>query len=182
MRLFIGIALPEIYQEILSKIREEWAKRFKSRMIWTRPGNWHLTLKFIGEVDNTSVLQVVRFIKGFQIENVWLKGLNVGFFGAKGQYRVAWLGLEEQDVRLQKIAAVIDQELSIHGFVSEKKPFISHLTLFRVKRFVKSDPWSDFAELVGKMQWPWFRADKLTLWKSTLTPEGPIYSIQAESP
>ena len=49
-RAFVGIALPESYQRELAAIRDRLRPFAPGPMTWTRPGNWHLTLKFLGEV------------------------------------------------------------------------------------------------------------------------------------
>ena len=51
MRLFIGISVPETYKLKLQEIVDTWKNRFKSKLSWTKKGNHHLTLKFLGEVE-----------------------------------------------------------------------------------------------------------------------------------
>ncbi|MEF8889551.1 MAG: 2'-5' RNA ligase family protein, partial [Desulfohalobiaceae bacterium] len=58
-RCFVGIPLPESYQEGLERIVEQWGEKLTSKINWTKRGNWHLTLYFLGEVDDGS-LSVIR--------------------------------------------------------------------------------------------------------------------------
>jgi len=51
MRLFIGIPLPGEYAQIIREVQDAWKKRLASKVSWVRPELAHVTLKFLGEVD-----------------------------------------------------------------------------------------------------------------------------------
>ena len=175
MRLFIGIPLPPQYQEMLGSIRKEWEKRFKSKLSWTRPDNWHLTIKFLGEVKDDKLPELEKFIKELDFECFSIEGSGVGFFSSKGEYRVIWLGLKKDVQSLIGLAVKIDYGLNILGFEKEKRPFRGHLTLARIRRFYKTDPWTEMAEHVGNREWPVFEVKEVVLWQSILGRSGPRY-------
>ncbi len=175
MRLFIGIPMPEEYKRMLGDIQRAWKDKFQSRLTWTRPENWHLTLKFLGEVDEERLPDLKEFLDDFSFRELTLQAGSSGFFGSKGQYRVAWLGVEGEVQRLAELAHDMDQGLAGLGFEPEKKAFKAHLTLARIKKFVKSDPWRGFSSYVDNMDWPSFTAQQIVLWQSSLTPKGPEY-------
>ena len=56
MRCFVGLPLPAAYQDGLRVLTTGLSARIRSAVAWTRPGNWHLTLRFLGEVPETALL------------------------------------------------------------------------------------------------------------------------------
>jgi len=175
MRLFIGIPLPGQYQEMLGLVRKKWESIFKSKLTWTKPGNWHLTLKFLGDVEKNTLQDLERIMKDLDSRSFFLEGSGAGFFGSKGVYRVAWLGLKNDVPALVALAGQIDQSLEGIGFEKEKRPFRGHLTLARIRKFYRNDPWNEFAEYVGGLEWPGFEVREVVLWQSILGRSGPRY-------
>ncbi|MFP4084063.1 MAG: RNA 2',3'-cyclic phosphodiesterase [Desulfonatronovibrio sp.] len=177
MRIFIGIPLPDQYQEMLGSIKKEWDGRFKSKLVWTKPGNWHLTVKFLGEVEESRLPELNEFMQEMVFDSFTLKGSGGGFFGSKGMYRVAWLGLGQDVHSLISLADSIDQGLAALGFEKNKRPFKGHLTLARIKDFHRSDPWKELTAYASNLSWPAFKVDKVNLWQSFLSQSGPRYEI-----
>ncbi len=177
MRVFIGIPLPDYYQQMLGKIRDEWDNRLTSMLAWTKPCNWHITLKFLGDVDNDQVNELKKYLSGISFEDFALRGHKSGFFGSRGQYRVFWLGVDGDVQKLILLAENLDKGLGDLGFEHEKRPFKAHLTLARIKNFVKSDPWNDLSSRVDSLEWPAFKVERVNLWQSILSPHGPKYKV-----
>ncbi len=177
MRVFIGIPLPDYYQQMLEKIRDEWNNRLTSRLTWTKPGNWHITLKFLGDVDNDQVVKLKNYLSGISFKNFALHAHKSGFFGSRGQYRIFWLGVYGEVQKLILLAENLDKGLVDLGFEPEKRPFKAHLTLARIKNFDKSDPWKDLSYWVDGLDWPAFNAERVNLWQSILSPRGPTYKV-----
>lgn len=175
MRLFIGIPLPRDYQQQLAAVSKKWQKRFKSKLSWTKPGNWHLTLKFLGDVHIEKRLELERYMHDLSWEVFSVAGSKAGFFGSKGVYRVAWVGLDGDLERLADLARRIDADLAAMGFSREKRPFKAHLTLARIKGFHRDDPWNELASDAGNRHWPCFKVREAVLWESILKSAGPVY-------
>lgn len=162
---------------MLGYIRGEWADKFRSRLSWTKPGNWHLTLKFLGDVQGRKVSDLKQFMNNLDVQSFSVQGSGAGFFGSKGVYRVIWLGLKNNVQALMSLAGKIDHDLEHIGFDREKRPFRGHLTLARVKYFYKDDPWDKLADYINNQEWPGFEVKNVVLWKSVLSPSGPIYEV-----
>ncbi len=62
MRCFIGLPMPQDYQQGLQRVTAAWQDRLRSRLSWTRPGNWHLTLKFFGEVHEEFLDALIQIL------------------------------------------------------------------------------------------------------------------------
>jgi len=177
MRLFIGISVPEAYQQKLQEVQDRWKNRFKSRLSWTKKGNWHLTLKFLGEVEEADLQRIKNALDKIHLSSAWLKGGQAGYFASRNGIRVLWLGLSGEVHVLEDWAREIEEEFYALGFSKENRPFHPHLTFARVKMFSDHDPWAEFREYVSGLDWPDFKVQRINLWQSKLTPNGPVYKL-----
>lgn len=175
MRLFVALGLPPEYQTVLEDLRREWEPCFRSRLKWTKPENWHLTLKFIGEQEQEVLPDICYALDEVDVPSLTLAGHDGGFFSAKGKVKVAWVSLQGDTDRLSALADSVDKCLEPLGIASERRPFRPHLTLFRVKSYESRDPWQDFREELCGLSWPQFNVSHIQLWKSILTRQGPVY-------
>ena len=95
MRLFIGIPLPSEYAHIIRKIQEAWKKRLISKVSWVRPELAHVTLKFLGEVDEEKIPAILQAMREAARGSFEAQGGAGGFFPPKGAPRVVWVGLRQ---------------------------------------------------------------------------------------
>jgi len=175
-RLFIGIPIesPKSVQQV--ELWKKDARLNRNVLNWTVPGNWHITLFFLGSTEESAVslLQQLieesfRDVQAYHTELRW-----VGVFPNTHNPKVLWLGLAD----LHPIASAYSQLgelLQQNGFSFDQKPLKPHLTLARVK---KADHPSAFQSLLDKYQETVFdRIDvsKMALFESISTPEGPVY-------
>lgn len=175
IRCFLGIALPQAYQENLEAISTLWRERLRSRMSWTRKGNWHITLSFLGEISDEVLDEVQGRLDRLSSPCFDLQAGGAGFFPPNKPPRVAWVGVKTGAKALQSLARDIEQILLPLGFAPSKRPFQAHLTLARIKQ-AKNDDWQAFLKDLQSRQWPLFRAEACVLWQSRLTSQGPVYS------
>jgi 2'-5' RNA ligase len=175
MRLFIAMPLPSHIEESLGKaifvLKQKGAK-----VKWVAPKNIHLTLKFLGDVDEDKVPDISRAIEKVAGKYGKIEGTvdRLGAFPGVNRPRVIWSGLSGQTETLARIASDVENEMAALGFEKENRPFKSHLTLGRVKDSFKS---GDLAEAVKSYEFVPEPVvfDRIVLFKSTLTPRGPIY-------
>ncbi len=146
---------------------------------WVEPGNFHLTLKFLGPTPmekKSELLQAVRETAGRQVPfDVVLSG--VGGFPSLARPRVVWIGIGQGALELASLAMALEESLVPLGFAPEDREFSPHATIGRVK-FLKHpvllqealapDAAVNFGQSEIKM---------ITWYKSTLTSEGPIYEV-----
>ncbi|MGB9614196.1 MAG: RNA 2',3'-cyclic phosphodiesterase [Fervidobacterium sp.] len=173
MRTFIAIdinqEIREIAQEVIEKLQ---SSGFKAT--WTKPENLHLTLFFMGEIDEKSVDSISKSLNkrmyGFPSFSTSLNGF--GYFKFKNSPRVLFLKLEPTK-SLQKMYLEMKSELNKHKVkYDDQGNFVPHLTLGRVKEYP-----SNWEELVSQIEVPKVTlvVDGFTVYTSTLTPQGPIY-------
>jgi 2'-5' RNA ligase len=177
MRTFIAIELSEEIREALAQI-ESHLKYSGADVKWVEKDNIHLTLKFLGEVTEEKLQQVksVLEIIGKEFSSFEISLKDIGAFPKIDYPRVIWVGLDKGAAESKKLAERIDEELSKTGFTKEARPFAAHLTIGRVrssknkemlKEKIKNSQLSTpNSQLIGS----------ITLFKSTLTPKGPIYT------
>ncbi len=184
IRTFIAAeTAPEIRRE-LYRAQGRLKTEISGRISWVQEKNIHLTLKFLGEI-NPGRLEPIReklkeIAAGSCKFSLTLDGL--GSFPNNKNPRIIWAGLKAAaDCPLFAIAARIEQELAGLGLKKEQNPFHPHLTLGRVKQLKKK---IDLSTLYPRITLPKisFEVENITLFQSTLTSTGPIYSPLAVFP
>ena len=191
IRAFVGLPLPREYQELLGELRRAWNNRFRTKLGWTRQGNWHLTLKYLGECTLEEIADVKQALSMVAFRSFRIQGGGGGCFppleGERARPRVVWVGLKQGGPECSALARDIEQAVEPAGFEPEKRKFSPHLTLARVKtgknmKFHGDDPWMEKIQELNGLQWPGFEADRFILWQSVLGPGGPTYTPLAEYP
>ena len=180
MRTFIAIELPQEIKSALSNIQAE-LKQAHADVKWVKPENIHLTLKFLGEIDETLVEKICAILEGIARQNTPfnLSLSNLGAFPKLNYPRVIWIGVTN-DQPVVKIAQEIEKEAVEIGLPRESRPFSSHITLGRVRSALNRGALIEKLIFLKKNFPPSnleFKVHSLTLFKSTLTPSGPIYEI-----
>lgn len=147
MRLFFGIKLSEeVSGSVIRAIEKQDFGRVPFR--WVPPENFHFTLKFLGETDE-SKLPAIREAAGKAasgIKNEFSLTLNeFGAFPTLSSPRVIFYSVEQGGEILASLAADLDNEMSALGFRKEKRAYHPHLTLARIKK--RPDP-----EIIEKLK------------------------------
>ncbi|MEO0098414.1 MAG: RNA 2',3'-cyclic phosphodiesterase [candidate division WOR-3 bacterium] len=178
IRSFIAISIPEEVKKEISKIVKEYeAKKYPFR--WVAPENLHITLIFLGEVSEKFLLEAKSEIKKVA-ERTKSFPIRLGGFGAFPSLRnprVIWIGVPLGGKEVEELQKDLVESLTRIGFKPEEKKFHPHLTIARAKGSLKEiDLWERRYESEE------FLVDRVILFKSTLTPEGPIYNKIEEYP
>lgn len=185
MRTFIAIELPAEVKTILSNIQAE-LKQAHSDVKWVKPENIHLTLKFLGEIEQDLIKKIRSILEGIAQENASFS-LYLSKLGAfpKLQYpRVIWISVTN-DQTVINIAQDLEKEMLKIGLPAESRPFSTHITLGRVRSGLNRKALVEKLESINKNidpPGPKFKVLSLTLLKSTLTPQGPIYEVILSCP
>ncbi|GAB6059945.1 RNA 2',3'-cyclic phosphodiesterase [Desulfonatronum parangueonense] len=179
MRCFFGLPLPAPYQEALEALIRNLKPGLRSKISWTRPDNWHLTLKFLGEVSPEKLESLLGSFQAPLGESFTLQGQGGGFFPDRRRPRVVWVGVGQGMIAVQDLAAETNRRCATQGFVPESRPFQPHLTVARIRQAL-DDPWASLLSELQGVSWPEIRMDRVVLWQSRLTPVGPCYQPLAE--
>ena len=181
MRAFVAIEIKrEIQDNLGALIRALSPATVKVK--WTDPHQIHLTLKFfesllpIQQAPLTKVLGDISKASAPLLLDV----RGAGFFASGDRIRVLWCGVEESTGKLASLQKSIEDRLIPLGFPRENRPFKAHLTLGRLREPSREPQLVQaLKEKVGFSAGS-FRADKLVLFSSTLTPAGPVYSVLSQ--
>jgi len=193
IRAFIGIPLPPAYQEALRRLRQSLDGLAPAPLNWTRPGAWHLTLKFLGNINASGergLEEVVEALSRIDWRAFPMRGGGPGFFPGAERPRALWIGLSEGIEECAALAAKVEDALTGLGFERETRPFSPHLTLARTRqgrrkgRGRKDEAaqggWEGVETALSGLLWPEFTVSRFTLWRSDLGPQGPKYASLAE--
>lgn len=129
MRLFIALDIPA---EIRARLTEymDRARLLAPNARWARVEGLHVTLKFIGHVDDAAVEKIKAALRPIKTAPFAVKFTGVGFFPNPNAARVFWAGVNGGD-HLPLLASTIDAALEKLDFPREAKPYHPHLTLAR---------------------------------------------------
>jgi len=174
MRVFIALEIPEKVKRELAKIQKELkTKEIQAR--WVKPEITHLTLAFLREITQNKIAGGEKILEKIAQENSTIKlRLNkVGCFPSPLRARTIFLSLEGELGKLKALALKISKNLKKENLWFDKKPFVPHLTLGRLKNQQNLEKTIKKIK-VHKIE---FLGEKISLVQSTLTPQGPIYKI-----
>jgi len=176
MRLFIAIELPEEIKQGIARVQEQLRKT-GANAGWVRPEGIHLTLKFLGEVSDTKVQEIMTalaVVQGTGKLNLTVEG--AGAFPTVKNPRVLWIGVSGDIEKLAVVHASIEDAMEKVGFEREARKFSPHLTLARVKFPKPRDNWQQKIEGIRDVTIGRFEAGHVSLMKSELTREGAVYT------
>lgn len=187
MRAFIAIDLPKEIKEKLACLQEK-LKASGADVKWVTPQNIHLTLKFLGERDEKKINKITEILKSAACaESAFQIRLScIGAFPKIDSPRVIWVSVDKGDAETKKIAEKLEEEIAKTGIPKEDRPFSSHITIGRMRSNLNKEKLvqdlNNFAgqpaTTIGGLE---FTVTKITLFKSTLTPKGPIYEPLSEA-
>ena len=166
MRAFVAVELNEEVRGKIAALQVDLPSGIKH----VEPANLHLTLAFLGEIDEVKAEEVKAALDTISAIPFEAKCLGVGVFPSMNFVRVVWVGIREGAHALNLLHTHTSDALAPLGF--KKDEFSPHITIGRpkarvdVRAFVRKHEDDEFGL---------FLVDKLVLKKSTLTPEGPIY-------
>ncbi|MFH1711460.1 MAG: RNA 2',3'-cyclic phosphodiesterase [Nanoarchaeota archaeon] len=169
MRCFIALDFTRDFRDEIERVQQELEKKKGWQGKLTERENLHLTLKFLGEIEDEKVEEVQKKLREIKMPDFSCYLGNLGVF-TPSLIKIVWVHIIGKEVlELQK---KIDEKLK--DLFEPEKRFMSHLTIARVK-FVK-----DKKILLGelgkiKTQNLKFPVREFYLMKSELTEKGPIY-------
>ena len=129
MRIFIALDIPEQVRARLTEYMER-ARLLAPEARWARVEGLHVTLKFIGHVDDAVVEKIKAELRSIKATPFEVKFSGVGFFPNPNAGRVFWAGVNGGG-SLPKLASTIDAAMEKLGIPRETKPYHPHLTLAR---------------------------------------------------
>lgn len=146
-----------------------------------KPENIHVTVRFLGNISPRLVDKIHEEMKKIEFTpfNVEIKGL--GAFPNLRRIRVVWAGIRRGANELRDVFNQLEPSLRRLGFKPDVKGFSPHLTIARVKSGRNKAELARRIRELEDYEFGLVRAECLRLKRSTLTPQGPIYSVLRET-
>lgn len=183
MRAFLAIEVSDSVREAVGGLVGR-LRRCGAKVSWVRAENIHLTLRFLGDISQVDVNRICeRLALAYAAEKpltMCVRG--VGAFPNLSRPRVLWVGLEVVSgdmARIQCAAEVAAQQV---GLTPEKMAFKPHLTVGRIRGGHSLGSLAAKVREEGAFCGGEFTAGGVSLFSSTLRPDGAVYRRQRELP
>ena len=179
LRTFIAVDLSKPLRDRLVSLQESLA-RTGAAVKWVEVENLHVTLLFLGEVDERELPPLCRAVSVTcgRHERFPLSVETVGCFPNPRRPRVVWAGVGEGGPELVALHDALEPPLMELGcYRREERSYTPHVTLGRVKSDGPADALA--AALAKKANWHGGEVEvrELLVMSSELTPRGPEYTV-----
>ena len=175
LRLFVAITLPTEIRDLIGSLQSGLPDAR-----WIRRENLHLTLKFIGEIDNNLAEDIHYSLSSLNFKSflLCLKGVNT--FRSRKLARSIWVGIEPSSP-LKVLQKKIESNLIKTNLTFETRKFTPHVTLARFKRTPVSRL-VPYLESNAGFQTSLFEINQVVLFRSHLAANGAVYEQLAAYP
>jgi RNA 2',3'-cyclic 3'-phosphodiesterase len=150
------------------------------RLSWTHAGQWHLTLQFLGAVDDADgLIDALRWgLHGRRPVALALGG--AGAFPSISRASVVWIGLDEGEQELAVLADAVQRATEPLGYEPERRDFTAHVTIARSQR---ARPLANLVQSLGDGPvGPVFHVTQVLLMESDTRWDGAVYHEVASFP
>ena len=177
VRAFLALELSGEIRERL-KVVEDTLRTCPARMTFVEPENIHITVKFLGDVDDRLLPRVMEAVKKIPFRPFPVSIGNVTVNNPKRPFTV-WCTISDAG-KSEELFRLIEDALAPLGFAKETRRFTPHATIARIK-----EPAPALFPILGTLKGKTYGDGIIAgikLKKSTLTPQGPVYEDLLEVP
>ncbi|MEN0072755.1 RNA 2',3'-cyclic phosphodiesterase [Roseicella sp. DB1501] len=173
IRLFVALALPAAIKTQLAML----AGGIPGAR-WVPPENYHLTLRFIGEVEGWQAQEVDDALANIRARPFELSLRGVGIFEKGGRISTLWVGVEKTE-QLGFLQTKVETALQRIGLQPERKRFAPHVTLARTER-AAPEKLITFVQAHNLFRAPPVAVEHFTLYSSRLGKDAAVYVPEVE--
>jgi RNA 2',3'-cyclic 3'-phosphodiesterase len=173
-RLFIALEVPRSVAAGLSLLKGGIPG---SR--WVDPENFHLTLRFVGDIDNKHADDLAEALDHIRVPPLTLSVNGLSVFGSKKPH--ALIALVDHQPHLSELHFSIERLCQRLGFAAEPRKFVPHITLARLKN-TKPEEAAFYLSQHGLVSVPNFTVSRFVLMSSRDSVGGGPYAIEATYP
>jgi len=175
MRVFVAVSLDDETRHRIARLVNDRVAVMPGRAV--PPDKWHLTLRFLGEVEEDTVDRIRHGLDDADLgPGFSMAWGGLGAFPRSSRASVLWIGVVRAAEALSTLADLVDEALEGAGFDPGDRPFRPHLTIARmrppedVRPITRGEPFPDVA----------MRVDRITLFRSRLGRGGAQYTVLDE--
>ena len=173
-RLFVALPMPDEVADQLDRLCVGLPA-----VRWTEAQQFHLTLRFIGEVEQGTFYEIGSALAGVSHPPIELRLKGLGQFPPRGAPQTLWAGLEDPDA-LATLKRRIERALESVGLVPERRKFTPHVTLGRFRAPPPEDRFGSWLAGRSLFRSSAFPVSAFGLYSSVLRPEGSLHALEAE--
>ena len=177
IRAFVAVELSDAVRAEVASLEND-LRAPGTDVKWVDPATLHLTLKFLGDIDETQKGALEKALReaarGMSPFEIGLEG--IGAFPGTTRPRVIWVGVGAGKERLVELSQKVEAACLALGFPAEERPFNPHLTIARLREPQNSRLLVD-RHLASKFEPVEFEAAELVVYESDLLPTGSVYRV-----
>jgi len=153
------------------------------KVVWVKPAALHVTIKFIGEVDEARIDELrTRLEPPVPIAPFDVRWRGIGTFPSSRHPRALWLGVIDGAAALAALEAEVSRRIAGSGaFELGDRALLPHLTLGRVKMSGEGIDWPKLLQ-ASEVKHAVSRVDRVSLYQSRLSQQGPHYTELVSAP
>jgi len=178
-RIFTAIDISDEARRKSSDYIESMSGEFPNlRVGWERAEKLHLTLKFLGDIDEDRLKNLIEAVEKtaerFSIFKLQIS--ETGAFPSPRNARILWLGVRDEPGNMRRLNEILETECERKDFEKEKRNFKPHMTIARLrqppqsKELIEKHLHNDFVSIE-------FAVSEIVIYESRLQKSGSIYSI-----
>lgn len=178
MRAFLAIELPDVVRASLGQAIVRLRKSIPNRASWVREENLHITVRFLGEVEESMIERFAEQVSASAGQEcpVPLRIAGLGVYPNPKRARVLWCGGEGDVERLLHFQKQCEMAAQAFGFQPESRSWTPHVTLARFREPPLPSALQNALETFSAYQAGEFSVPGVTLFSSQLTPQGAQYT------
>lgn len=183
IRTFIAVEIHAAIRRRIEGLQESLAPA-AAGVKWVEPENIHLTLKFLGEVDEREVYNVCKSVEAAVADTApfEMTVAGVGAFPNASRPRVIWAGVGQGSQDLTAIHDAIDESLEGKGYPREDRSYTPHFTIGRIRRTVPNPRLQNALDQQANWEAGSCPVREVLIMASQLGPKGPQYSVMGRGP
>lgn len=173
IRLFVALDLPEALKDQIAALSGGIPG-----VRWVPAANYHLTLRFIGEVEPWRADEVDEALAGIRARPFELSLRGMGIFEKSGRIQTLWVGVERTEA-LARLQTKVETALQRIGLEPERKRFAPHVSLAKTER-APPEKLMAFVQAHNLFRAPPVMVERFTLFSSRLGKEYPVYTPEVD--
>lgn len=140
-RIFVAVPVPEVVRSSIASVARTASHALlpsqASNLRWVRRDQYHITLKFLGDITEPQVQSVTDAVAAATAEwarPIHLSARGIGAFPHLERARVLWVGTQGDVTLLRMLQQQVETRLVSRGFDSSNQPFKPHITIARLRQ------------------------------------------------